>query len=633
MGLLYKIPPWEHQLNVINKTLDEDYHALFFEQGCISHDAELVINVHSNSFFCSIEKLYRVFNGVDLKDKEKKLSGIVKIQACKGKEFEFQEIRSVIQSGVKEVGELRIDGHTPLKLTADHEVLTIKGWVKAGNLVPGIDLVACNKFGLVTFKEVLSYVVVGKEMTYDVVCHDPWRNFSANGIVVHNCGKTPATINILRHKCAQRKRILRTLVFCPPVVVAQWKKEFTAHSKLAPWVVTLTGSGKNRCKVFREKTMGFKVEKDIPTNPFIFITNYEALLMQPLMKLFMDYRFEFLVCDESQKLKNHKSKKTKLCFQIADVARYRFILTGTPILNNSMDIFSQYRILDRGERFGKNFFLFRSKYFYDKNAMMPKERHFPNWVPREAAHPELVGKIESCSTRAIKSECLDLPPLVRQTIHVPLGPEQKRMYKDMKNDLITFLKDDACIAETAMTKALRLMQIVSGFVKMETGEEIVFEDNPRIDALKELIEQIPPTEKIIIWASFKKNYEMVRRVCEDLKIKHTELHGNVAAKDRDENIRSFQEDKDVRIMCANQMAGGVGVNLTQASFSIYLSRNFSLEGELQSEARNYRGGSEMHEKVTRIDIISPGTIDEHVVEALSKKQIIADHILNWKDKL
>ena len=86
-------------------------------------------------------------------------------------------------------------------------------------------------------------------------------------------------------------------------------------------------------------------------------------------------------------------------------------------------------------------------------------------------------------------------------------------------------------------------------------------------------------------------------------------------------------------MIANQGAGGIGINMTEASYSIFFSRNFSLEHDLQAEARNYRGGSEMHQKVTRIDLVSPGTIDELISEALANKQNMAEKILDWKDKL
>ena len=98
-------------------------------------------------------------------------------------------------------------------------------------------------------------------------------------------------------------------------------------------------------------------------------------------------------------------------------------------------------------------------------------------------------------------------------------------------------------------------------------------------------------------------------------------------------MNDFRTNSDVRVMVANQAAAGVGINLVEASYSIYYSKNFSLEHDLQSEARNHRGGSEMHDKVTRIDIVAKGTIDELITEALMNKQNIGEQILGWKEQL
>jgi SNF2 family DNA or RNA helicase len=104
-------------------------------------------------------------------------------------------------------------------------------------------------------------------------------------------------------------------------------------------------------------------------------------------------------------------------------------------------------------------------------------------------------------------------------------------------------------------------------------------------------------------------------------------------KARQEAIDSFQNDPSVRVMIANPAAGGVGVTLTAASYMIYYSRDFSLENDLQSEARCHRGGSEAHEKITRIDIVAPGTIDEVILEALERKENLATKILAIREKL
>jgi SNF2 family DNA or RNA helicase len=126
---------------------------------------------------------------------------------------------------------------------------------------------------------------------------------------------------------------------------------------------------------------------------------------------------------------------------------------------------------------------------------------------------------------------------------------------------------------------------------------------------------------------------MISRLCETLGIGYVTLTGDDSAKQKNDNMEAFRTDNDVRVIIANQSAGGTGVNLVEASYSIYYSRGFGLEAELQSEARNHRAGSEIHEKITRIDLIARETIDELVSEALSTKQNVAEYILNFKERL
>jgi SNF2 family DNA or RNA helicase len=203
----------------------------------------------------------------------------------------------------------------------------------------------------------------------------------------------------------------------------------------------------------------------------------------------------------------------------------------------------------------------------------------------------------------------------------------------MKRDFIAYLNDQACVAQLAITKALRLLQILAGFVKLDSGEEVALKENPKLEALEEIIDDLPHGSKAIIWATFKENYRQISNMLVKKKIGFTSFHGEVKASERQANIDRFQTDPDCRFIIANQAAGGVGINLTAASYSIYYSRNFSLEQDLQSEARNYRGGSEIHEKITRIDIVCPNTIDEIVLDALTRKLDLAESILDLRGKL
>lgn len=445
-------------------------------------------------------------------------------------------------------------------------------------------------------------------------------------------GKTRTTIEILRRQYAHNGRLMRTLIVCPKIVMENWKREFAMYSKISPSdVVVLSGTGEQRLYKF------IKAVGEINLTPKIFIVNFEGLQIDKLYKLLTGYVPEILIVDESQRVKSHSSVRAKKLMYIADTTKHNYILTGTPVLNGSLDLFMQFRILDRGQTFGRNYYAYKNTYFIDANAAWAsKPNHFPKWEMRAEAVEALQDKISPKSMRALKSQCLDLPPFVRQEVFVELSAEQKKLYAQMKNDYIAFLdsrkgENVAVTANLAITKALRLQQIVSGFVK-DDHEEIHRVECPRLAVLGELLEDLTPASKVIVWCVFKENYRMIEELCVKLKIKYAMITGDNSST-REEDMQRFREEADCRVMIANQSAGGVGINLIESNYSIYYSKGFSLEHDLQSEARNYRGGSHVHEKVTRIDLIAKDTIDEYVNMSLKNKENIAQKILSWKEKL
>lgn len=449
-------------------------------------------------------------------------------------------------------------------------------------------------------------------------------------------GKTFTTIEIIRNKFKEHNQILPTLVFCPSVVVGNWKNELLKFTKVKPEkIILLKGTQTERIKLVEESE----------TNS-IFVTNFEALSVMPDLISKIEAKFlsydkpKILICDEVHRLKDPTAKRTKRAIDLSRHFKYRYVLTGTPILNNLMDIYAQFRILDQGKNFGHNFFSFRARFFEDKNRFMPAHVKFPNWQPVKGAAEAIKKIVHENGMIARKADCLTLPPLVNKIIEVEMGSEQKRLYDSMKKDFIASFdmknssgvttKTQYSIAELAITKALRLNQIVSGHVKLEgtDGEDglvVNLKDNPRKKALKELLEDIAPYHKVIIWSVFKANYDDIKDVCSELKLGWAEITG--ATKDKQAMVDLFQNDSDIRVCIGNPASAGIGINLTAASCMIYYSRGFSLEHDLQSESRCYRGGSEKHESITRIDLVTKGTIDELVMTALSNKQELSEKIL------
>lgn len=450
-------------------------------------------------------------------------------------------------------------------------------------------------------------------------------------------GKTMTAINILRHKMAAHpRRRLRTLIFCPPLVVPNWKSEFLMHSKLKPHeIILLEGSGKKRLSTFLKNAWG----EDQGPIPQVFVTNYEALQMVDLFGQMLAWSPEAVIFDESHLLKNYKAKRSKLADRLANPRSLEgkrphvYILSGSPVLNSPTDLFHQFKVLDGGKTFGSNFFIFRARFFRDKNAGMPSQRHFPDWQVQPGAVDEINRLIFQAGMRVTKAECLDLPEEVSVTIPCSMTVEQTKNYKEMKNELVTFVENNPASVTLAITKALRLLQITSGHLPLDRGSGDAATDervlktykSDKEEKLKELLEELTPNYKVLVWAVFRDNYRAIREVCDALGVGYAEIHGD-AKGDHHENMERFKNTPGLKVLIGNPRSGGVGVNLTCAPYSIFYSRNFSLAEWLQARARNHRGGQD--HKVTHYDLVTTGTIDELALKKLANKQDMSESLLS-----
>lgn len=434
-------------------------------------------------------------------------------------------------------------------------------------------------------------------------------------------GKTFTTINTLRAIFNDNKRYLKTLVLCPVIVKDNWRKELTQFSHIPnDKIQVLEGSGKKRIK-------------QLESNRPIVITNIETLSMADLWSALTKYGFEVVVIDEAHRLKNPTGKRTKAMIKLTDSIRHKFILTGSPILNSYIDIWSQLRFIKRG-LLPDNFYSFRMEYFYDVNANNPRIK-FPNFQPRKDKLPQLKRIINSVSMTVKKEEVLDLPDLIEIDIELDLLPAQKKLYKEMEKDFITFLDDEACVAELALTKGLRLLQLCSGVFTTdkvdERGKPIVMEiATPKEAALIDLLTDLGKDDKAIVWSHFAANYDRLAKICEKLKLPYGFITGRQNEKQKQETIDKLYNN-EIKVVIANQAAAGTGVNLTPANINIYYSKGYGLEHDTQSKARSHRGGQT--KKVTIYNLLIEDTIEELVYNALKHKLKMADAILDYKKVL
>lgn len=437
------------------------------------------------------------------------------------------------------------------------------------------------------------------------------------------CGKTLTAIAGYCYKCLQKKARLKTLVLCPSTTVNNWRRECAKimPDKLLAGVEILEGAAPKKIK-----TLG-------AAGKFFFITNLDVVnsgVWQEIVK----HNWDVLILDESHKFKEPSAKRTQKMIAFSDKVPTIWALSGTPIVNSSMDIWSQFRIFDGGKALSTNFYAFRSNYFEDRNASMPRHKYFPNWQPRKDTYEKLSDIIEQNSYRVMKEQAIDLPPLMLETSYAELTKEQSKLYRDMEEFFVAFLEESgsAVVADLAITKMLRLQQILAGVITLDNGETKRIKSG-KDEVLRDLLEVITPREKAVVWTNFAATYGSIEALCAEMKIKCVKVTGQENSREKQENIAKFASDPSIRVAICNQKAAGTGTDgLQVAPYSIYYSKNFDQGDNRQSQDRTYRGGSEIHKKIMRIDIITRDTIDEQIHESLLSKASLAELLLKIRKR-
>lgn len=437
------------------------------------------------------------------------------------------------------------------------------------------------------------------------------------------CGKTLISINLMRRASAIHGRILKTLIFAPPVVLENWKEEFALCSKVPPERVGYLKSNQTAKK---------KVEFARNPDHLVKIINYESLRNKDLKQAIKDFGAELTIADESHYLKNPKSQNFKNACEVTRGAYYRYILTGTPYSNSPMDYWAQYYFMDRGQTFGDKFFSFRTRFFYDKNQGMPKDKHFPDFQIQDSMVHDFRTRINATSVRMTLDECVELPDLVEQTVMVEPCKEQVKHYNQVKKDLITWIDqqpDNPLTVKNALTKMLRLNEITNGYMKLEDETIVTFKDNPKLKALMQILENTAP-HKVIVFTVYKETYRQISEALQKKKIKYVEIHGGIS--DKSTQVKKFNDlTNDVRVCICHPRSAGVGINLKSAKYRLFYSRSHSLVDWEQAKARNMRAGSvDVHKKIGHYDLVVKYTLDQDILSALQQKKNISNSLLDIK---
>ena len=412
------------------------------------------------------------------------------------------------------------------------------------------------------------------------------------------------------------------LIIAPKGVVGTWyNQEIPTH--LPTHIENVSVLWQANITKGQSKKLGtlFKTGEEL----HFLIMNVEALSTSKgtdFARKFLSSHNTLMAIDESTTIKNPKAKRTKNIIKLSEMAKYRRIMTGSPVTRNPLDLYSQCQFLSPWLLDFQSYYAFRTRYAIMKTANISgRQIQLVAGFQRLA---ELSEKLKPFSYRVLKADCLDLPDKIYMKRQIKLSPDQNKLYEQMRKEALATLNGKRVTTVNALTQLMRLHQITCGHFTSDDGTTQPIKNN-RIDELMDVLEEIEG--KAIIWAHYQYDINTIIKEVEKVHGPGSivDYYGLTPQDERQENIKKFQNDDKCRFIVGTPQTGGYGITLTAANTVIYYSNGYDLEKRLQSEDRAHRIGQK--KSVTYVDILADETVDEKIVKSLRKKINIASEVL------
>ena len=418
-------------------------------------------------------------------------------------------------------------------------------------------------------------------------------------------------------------KINATLIIVPNGIKRNWRNELEIH--MADHINYRVGIWSASPK--KEEKKELDQLSIIADDLTLLIMNVEALSTtrgRDFARSFLLRNQSMCVVDESTTIKNHAAARTKNIIKLAELAKYRRIMTGSPVTKSPLDLFSQIQFLDPYLIDQQSYYSFRARYAVVVQRSVGT--HSFQHIVKYQRLDELQEKVKNFSTRILKSECLDLPEKIYTKRVVTMTPEQLKAYVEMKKSALAFLENNKMMtAATVLTQLIRLHQITCGHVKTDDGEVKAIKNN-RIHELLNVLEETGG--KVIIWAVYRHDIRAIEKAIGDIYGKESvaSYYGDTKDTIRQSIVDRFMDVNDhLRFFVGNPKTGGYGLTLTSSHTVVYYSNDYSLEVRMQSEDRAHRIGQTS--KVTYVDLMAEHTIDEKIVKLLNAKIDLASQVM------
>ena len=412
-------------------------------------------------------------------------------------------------------------------------------------------------------------------------------------------GKTLITLTSINKLKYDRFLVNKVLVIAPKKVAeATWQNEIEKWPELRNLKVsTVLGTEKQRIKA-------------LCTTADVYIINRENVVW--LVDLYQNkWPFDMVVCDEFSSFKSHQAKRFKALKSVKPHIKRLIGLTGTPSPNGLLDLWAQVYLLDSGERLGKSYFSFRANYFNSDYMGY-------SYTPIENTEKLVTDKISDICISMKASDYLDLPPVTDNIVPVVLSTKAEKQYKTLERDMVLAIPDAEDIdATSAAALSNKLLQLANGAIYDEDHKYHEVHDC-KIDAFMELIEQLNGKSALVFY-NYQHDLDRLKKVLAKTKLRVKKLEGP-------QDQTDWNKGK-IDILLTHPASSAYGLNLQQGgNHVIWFGLNWNYELYTQANKRLHRQGQT--EKVIIHHLVTQGTRDEDVMEALRRKEDVQNYVLD-----
>lgn len=415
-------------------------------------------------------------------------------------------------------------------------------------------------------------------------------------------GKTVQTLALLQAE-KEKGNVGTSLLIMPTSLIYNWEME---AAKFTPDLKIFTYTG-----TLRNKDISRFSKYDV------VLTSYGITRLD--VELFQKFYFNYIILDESQVIKNPGSNIAKAVMELK--SRYKLTLTGTPLENTTLDLWSQMTFINPGLLGGQTFF---------KNEYQ---------VPIEKRHDELKTKklnsiIKPFILRRLKSQvATDLPEKVENIYYTNMTVEQEKKYEEAKSfyrHKILDLIDKEGINNTRMMilEGLTKLRQLSNHPKMIDPR---YEgDSGKLEDVSHMLENaLLEGHKVLVFSQFVKHLEIVKHLLKERKIQFAYLDGS--STDRKEQVERFNKDVNLKVFLISIKAGGLGLNLTEADYVFILDPWWNPAVEAQAMDRAHRIGQK--NKVFSYKFITRNTVEEKIVTLQKHKLKLSENLIQSEESI